>query len=559
MLDREHNVTGKGAEKLFNFRPFFFSAIFLCLGIIFYFLYHFKGVSTLWLLLLIPCAGIPFCFSHTRRQVYYSAFSVCCMGIAFFVGFFAFSCQIQDFFTHQECLGEQYVTGKIVEIRLDKENTTVLLEELYVGAQEVDGKLIAYLPLTEYENIKISDELFLHGKVYQTTLTAPNFVFKVGDLGEKVRFYIYPQESFVTGTRFDLFLAMRTRAENAIEAGMDDAPASVTRAVLFGNTKQIDEGLYDNIRSGGIAHIFAVSGLHVGTLSAFVIALFSGKRFQKVPKIVRLCLLAILLYLYAGICGFSASVLRAMVMCLVLYASRLFFLRTDMLESLGLAGLILLIYKPSYLFEVGFQLSFCACLGLAFLSKPIGQVCDELKNLYRKYFPKAPTKAEIEAKKNDDTLPPDVGERVYLSVRSFLSASLGAQIFTVPILLHYFGYVSGWSLFLNALFVPLMGGAFAFLLCSVLVASLCPVEFALVILYLPNLVWSGLLLLFQTIDFSQFSLRNLSITSGGFFTYYAGCLLLTDKWNVPKKTTMSFSAVCFGVFFLLLLIPKLLF
>ena len=230
-----------------------------------------------------------------------------------------------------------------------------------------------------------------------------------------------------------------------------------------------------------------------------------------------------------------------------------------MLESLGVAGLILLIYKPSYLFEVGFQLSFCACLGLAFLSKPIGQVCDELKNLYRKYFPKAPTKAEIEAKKNDDTLPADVGERVYRAVRSFLSASLSAQIFTAPILLHYFGYVSGWSLLLNALFVPLMGGAFAFLLCSVLLASLLPVEFAFVILYLPNLVWSGVLLLFQTIDFSQFSLRNLSITSGGFFTYYAGCLLLTDKWNLPKKATMSLSAFCFGVFLLLLLIPKLLF
>lgn len=554
MIGRENNITGKGAEKLFNFRPFFFSAIFLSLGILFYFAYHFLGVSTLWLLLGLPLMAIPFFFCHNKRQVYYTVLTMLLVGGSFLVGFFSFSAQLRGVYDVAPQLGEQYVTGKVVEIRPYAYNTIVILDDLVIGEDRENGKLIAYLPPSFEEKVSLCDELFLVGKVYGNEPSVEEFHYDAGELTENIRFRIWTEEVSVVGERFDLFLSLRSRAESVIEAGMDESPAAVMSAMLFGNTAGIDDGLYENIRQGGIAHIFAVSGLHVGALFAFCVFLFDRKPFQRVPKLARWIVLAGILYLYAGVCGFSASVLRATVMCLVLYATALLSVKTDMLESLGIAGIVLLLYRPTFLFEVGFQLSFMACFGLAFLTKPLGHVCDEIQKLYRKYFPKAPTRAEIEARKNGDTLPPSIGERIYQLVRSFLSASIAVQLFTAPLLLHYFGYVSGWALLLNGIFVPIVSGLFAMMLLLVALASVFPVELAVVFLYIPNLLWSLLLLLFQTMDFSSFALRNISLSGGGFFSYYCGLLFATDKWNLAKRVTMSLSTASFAVFLLLLLL-----
>ncbi len=538
----------KGIEKLFNFRPVFFAAVFLCFGILFYFLYHFYDASALWLLCLIPLAGAPFVFCRAREQVWKTAWAVAWLGIFFFLGFFGFSIQTSLYFDRNAWLGENYVTGYVTEIRVYDDQTGIVLDGLRIGKERAWGKLIAYLPAEYAETVELSDELFLQGKVYETSVNGDNFTFMAGEFGDGLRFRLWADDARVTGTRFDLFLFLRVRAENAIDRGMDGTPAAVTKAMLFGNTSAIDEELYDNIRRGGIAHIFAVSGLHVGSLFGFCLLLLKQKFLERMPKFGKLAFLALLLFGYAGLCGFSASVLRASVICLVTYASTLLNIKTDFLESLGLALIFILLVTPSALFEVGCQLSFGACFGIAFLSRPIGQVFDEFEKLYRKIIPKQLTKAEREALKSGDTMPPRIGERIYRAISSFFAASFGAQIFTAPILLSTFGYVSGWGLLLNCIFVPLTSMLFSVLLLFVVISCLLPLEFAFVILYLPNMVWSALLLLFQTMDYSSFAISGLSLSAGAFIAYYLGCTYLTDKWNLKKSFSFILSGVCFFVF-----------
>ena len=540
---------GRGeTDKLFNFRPVFFAAIFLCLGIFFYFQYRFNDVSALWILCLIPLAATPFFFCRTREKRFKTALAVSLLGVFFFVGFFGFSFQTARFFDREAFLGENYVSGRVVEKRPYETQIGLVLDDLVIGGERVKGKLIAYLPILFEDSVELSDEIFLQGEISKTSVTAENFSLMAGEFGDSVRLRIWSENVVVTGHKFDLFLFLRARAEEVIEAGMDESSAAVTRAVLFGNTSGIDEDLYENIRRGGIAHIFAVSGLHVGALFAFCLALTKKTALRRLPKGAQLLFLAALLFIYAGICGFSASVIRAAVICLVSYASTLIGIKTDFIESLGLAAIIVLLLKPSALFEVGFQLSFMACFGIAFLSKPIGHVFDEIVKLTRKIFPKKPMLAEIEATKNDDTMPPSLGERIYRFVSSFLSVSLSAQIFTAPLLLHYFGYVSGWALLLNCIFVPFISAVFSILLLLVSIACLLPVEFAFVILYLPNLIWSVVLLAFQTFDFSSFAISELKLSAGASIAYFAGCLFCTDKWNLKKPLSHAVSIACFFAF-----------
>lgn len=535
-------------EKLFNFRPVLFAALFLCLGILFYFFYHFCGISALWLLCLLPLAGLPFFFCRTREKAWKTACAVALLGCFFFLGFFSFSLQTGTFFDCDRWLGEQYVTGYVVEKREYGSRTAVVLDGLRIGKERVSGKLIAYLPPSDGENIGLCDELFLHGKLGVTTVTAENFSLTAKSFGDGVRLRTWTGDVYVTGKRFDLFLFLRLRVEEAIDKGMDETPAAVTKAVLFGNTDGIDEGLYENIRRGGIAHIFAVSGLHVGVLYGFCLTLLKRKPFEKLPKLGRFALLFALLFGYAGVCGFSASVVRATVICLTSYASSLLSVRKDFLESLGLALMIVLLPTPSALFEVGCQLSFAACFGIAFLSKPIGQVFDELQKLYRKRFPRQLTREQRKLIKKGDTLPLSVGERAYRAVASFLSASLSAQIFTAPLMLQAFGYVSGWGMFLNCLFIPLVSALFSALLLLVVLACLLPIGFASVILYLPNAVWSLLLLLFQTLDFSSFAVQGLTLSAGALVAYYFGWIFCTDKFNLKKSFSYALVGVCFLAF-----------
>jgi len=546
MKDTAKEVSGE--DKLFNFRPAFFAAVFLALGIVFYFYYHFQGVSALWVLCLLPLAVMPFFFCRTREKLWKTACAVLLLGCSFFLGFFSFGAQVGHFEDRKAYHEMCYVTGRVVEIREYDNFAALVLDDVWVEKESIKDKVIAYMPASFCEKVNLSDEVFLRATLETVEVNAEEFGLMAGEFGDKIFYRAWMPAGSVTGHKFDLTLFLYARAENAIDYGMDKTSAAVTKAVLLGNTYGIDDGLYENIRRGGIAHIFAVSGLHVGALFGFCLLLTKNTAMRRLSKVAQFFFTACILLLYAALCGFAASVVRATVLCLFGYVAKLFKVKSDLLEALGCGGICILLCTPSALFEVGFQLSFAACFGIVFLTKPIGQVCDEMAKTVRGVFPRKLTAAEIEAIKNDDTLPPRISTRIYRAVTSFVSVSLAAQIFTAPLLLYYFGYVSGWALLLNCLFVPLISAMFSILLMFVVLASLLPVELAAVILYVPKVVWSALLLLFEAVDFSGFSIENVKITAAACLPYFAACTLISDKWNLEKILKYAFTIACILAF-----------
>jgi predicted membrane metal-binding protein len=156
-----------------------------------------------------------------------------------------------------------------------------------------------------------------------------------------------------------------------------------------------------------------------------------------------------------------------------------------------------------------------------------------------------------------DTLPLSVEGRFARSVASVLSVSLAAQAATAPILLGVFGYVSGWALLLNILFVPLISAAFGFLLLFAVIACVLPISWSVFLLYLPNLLWSAALLLFEAVDFSTFLLEAKAVPMAATIAYFVGCTFLSDKWNLPKIYRKGAAWACFMVFAVVLLIANL--
>lgn len=523
-------------EKLFNFRPLFFAAVFLCAGIVFSYLRIFFHLSNWWMAALLPIAITPIFFKRTAETRSKALLATSALVLSFCIGSIAFSLQISSYV---DCGYYQntsaIVVGTVENKTRDEEGVWVTLKDVYIEKNKEKGKLISYLPLSFCENLQLADRVLLRGKVDTETNLFKMGEFQAYVIGDDIRFRLYSVESCIkTGRTFSLFSFIRQRIDDTVYAGMDDTSAAVTMALLTGDASGIEKGLLENIRYGGIAHIFAVSGLHVGALYAFCLGLFKKTRLKTCAKPIRFVAMSVLMLTYAGVCGFSASVVRATTICLSAYAASLIGTETDFLQSLGFAAIVVLLFSPTALFEVGFQLSFSACLGLALLSRPIGEVLQTIA-------------VRFVGKKNPDS-PLNVPQRIARAIVSFLSACLAAQLMTLPIQLSAFGYVSVWSLLLNCVFVPIISSVFAVLLAVTLLTCLLPTGLSALFLYAPSVIWSAVLLAFESFDFSSFAITGLTISNSASVCYYAGMQFLSDKWNVGRKQKFCLAVFCFVAF-----------
>ncbi|MBO4939898.1 MAG: ComEC/Rec2 family competence protein [Clostridia bacterium] len=545
--------------KLFNFRPVLFAAVFLCLGIVFGYLQIIDGVSTWWRCSLLVLV-LPIILYQNPKKRKRAVWVVLLLIVAFTLGEGAFRIKTHDYLQSRYFEGEVTAVGRVIEKREYEHSIFVILTDVSVDGNDEKGNFIAYLPATFGENVRLSDRILLTAKVETYKTLFDEYGFAANRIRDDIRYRLYSiQDTFVTGHEFDLFLSIRERIVSVIYAGMDETPAAVTVALFTGSVDGMDNALLENVRYGGIAHIFAVSGLHVGALY-----LFCRKAFKKlgIPKLLDWFLLTAVLLFYAGVCGFSASVVRAVVICLLAHLAKNLWLKVDFLQSLGASAIVVLLISPTSLYEVGFQLSFLACIGLALLSAPIQKALEKCVLTIEKVVKKA-LRLDRRARprprpKNADTAPPSMYERARRAVLSFLSACIGAQLATAPVQMQAFGYLSGWSLLLNCLFVPLVSGVFAAFLLLIIIACLLPTPIAGMLLYVPSVVWSALLLLFETLDFSAFAWTGVTLSGGAFCSYYAGVQFLSDKWNLAKRQKRVLIFASFATFVICIIFGNIL-
>lgn len=206
----------------------------------------------------------------------------------------------------------------------------------------------------------------------------------------------------------------------------------IASAIMLGVKDYLTEEVRDAYAAAGAMHILAVSGLHVGIfyllISHLLAWMLPGKRF----RIIRLIVTIMLIFCYAVVTGLSASVFRAAVMFSVIAARVLVNRKSSIYNSLGFAALILLLYNPNFLYDVGFRLSFAAVFGIVMLH-PF---------FYRLWQPKMV---------------------IIDKLWSLSCVSIAAQIATFPLSTYYFHQFPTYFLFANffaipAAFIILTGG-----------------------------------------------------------------------------------------------------
>ncbi len=173
--------------------------------------------------------------------------------------------------------------------------------------------------------------------------------------------------SLFEGWRRDITDWLKRSSLSAQERGM-------VKAILLGVRDELDPARKQAFVRSGTIHVLAVSGSHV--LIIYVALVYAMRRLgnRRWSRYVRGILLLLALWFYAGVTGFTPSVLRATVTFTLLCVAEMSQGRTEPLNSLAAAAGILLVWDPSMLWQLSFQLSFLAVLGIAIFYRPLHQL-----------------------------------------------------------------------------------------------------------------------------------------------------------------------------------------
>ncbi len=146
----------------------------------------------------------------------------------------------------------------------------------------------------------------------------------------------------------------------------DGKGAALLRAIVIGDRCKLDEdGLYDDVKTVGLAHMVAVSGAHLAVVSALVAAVLSRLRVGRCALSLALCLFYLA---YAAFTGFAAPVLRAGLMASIAVGSIWSARRASSLAALGVCVCLMLAYRPSNALSLSFFLSAASTAGIIAIS-----------------------------------------------------------------------------------------------------------------------------------------------------------------------------------------------
>ena len=196
------------------------------------------------------------------------------------------------------------------------------------------------------------------------------------------------------------------------------------KGIILADRTEMDAETVKDFNQTGLVHLLAISGSHMVIIFWLTLLIFNQilpVKFRKVSIVLSI----LLIWIFAIFIDYGSSVMRSCLMITCYYMMVLLQRKSDLLHSLALSAFILLIFDSNQLFDVGFQLSYVAVLGIWWLTNPI-------KNLFRKPRFKA--------------------EKVFYEISAMTFA---AQIATLPLAIYYFHQFSFVSIIANLLIIPL--------------------------------------------------------------------------------------------------------
>ena len=282
-----------------------------------------------------------------------------------------------------------YTPGEIEEVRITEVKN-------YYGKGEINGRIVSLSNVNE--KIEVGNKLLVKGKFTE------NKNIGTGVIGDyKIEDYKILKSDFI-----DKLYKRRKYVFESIESKLGERKAALITSVSFGYKSELNEDHKELMKNLGISHVISISGLHL-VLVYSVLRRFLGVKLSLVLALV-----------YVLFSGASAPAVRAYIMIVILNVGKIVKRNYNPIAALSLSGIILILEKPYYIYNLGFVLSFLATLGIILFNKDLNKKLYKLPN----------------------------------SIRNTIAISLSAQILTLPIIILYFNEVSLNFIVGNIIVIP---------------------------------------------------------------------------------------------------------
>lgn len=213
-------------------------------------------------------------------------------------------------------------------------------------------------------------------------------------------------------------------------AGLRGDELATVGALTLGYKEELGKELRRHFQASGAAHVLAVSGLHTGIIYGVLIGLLTlgghvKPRYENRAGRWTISMLIIsVMWFYAWLTGMTPSVVRAVLMVTIFEVGRMAYRQAISLNTIAAAAVLILLFKPTDLWSVSFQLSFAATAAIVILMSAFRHL------VISKY-------------------------RSLNYLTGILLVSIAAQLGTLPLTMYYFGQISNYFLLTNLIVLPL--------------------------------------------------------------------------------------------------------
>ncbi|MGB7338687.1 MAG: ComEC/Rec2 family competence protein [Phototrophicaceae bacterium] len=451
-------------------------------------------------------------------------------------------------------VGSATIEGVIVaepDFRDDRLQIRLAAETIQFGAEMANTSGLILVNAPRVNDVAYGDRIQVTGLL---TIPATYDTFSYSDFLAREGIYSVMELAIVEVINHDegnpLFawlLDSKNHLMNRVNDALPDPESALLIGILLGNERGIDPKLSEAFTRVGASHVIAISGFNMAIIAGLVMGILE-KPFNK-RKWIATVIGVLVLAIYTLLVGANAAVVRAAIMSSMVFIAPQLNRRSYIPASLVFVALVMSAQNPLVLWDLSFQLSFFAVLGLVLFTEPLER---QFKRLLH------------------GILPNPIAERVGAFLNEPIVVSIAALIMTMPLIILYFGRLSLVSLLVNLLIVPVQA---LILLCGGL---------ALIIaIFAPSLAqiffWLDLVLLRWTIGvvryFGDFAYADIEISLPsylvwGFFVAIIGGSIVNvtrPKWAIragywlqknPILPTLSLAILGLLILFLTILTSR---
>lgn len=434
--------------------------------------------------------------------------------------------------THTDTLQVRHYTNNQLAFTANQEIELLIHEKLKRSAyseryvayvtkindNKTTGKVIINFPKQKHTaNLQTGSYVKLNGKLlHHKTVLNPN-QFDYGKYLERKQIYaqLYTNDkNVVIGKKiqedswFYISNLRNTIITNLEKKGFHKTELSVATALIMGQKQDISPDILQDYQYAGAIHILSVSGLHVGFLLLFMKIILKPIPNTRKASFLKLVITITVLLFFALLAGLSPSVVRSVTMFSFLAIGYYLKRKNSIYYTLIISMLLILLFQPSFLFDIGFQLSYLALFFILWLQPTLFKLW-EPKNKLLKY------------------------------AWNLLTVALAAQLGTLPLSIYYFHQFPGLFFITNLVVIPLLS---IIMVLGIIVMMLAALGYTPMILLKP-FEWSIFYMnkIIKTIaSVEQFIIKDIPLNIALLVSLYLVIIAFTLWIQKPKFKQLTF-------------------